>query len=89
MVVDLLLGVAANMGFCVCSMFCCIFSCVFLCFAIILIGRESLLLLYFVFFWCLLNVMPLFLTVLWVSMQCVIVLFPDHTHVHFLSFKNV
>ena len=50
MVVDLLLGVAANMGFCVCSMFCCKLSCVPLCFAIILIGRESLLLLYFVFF---------------------------------------
>ena len=49
MVVDLLLGVAANMGFCVCSMFCCILSCVPLCFAIILIGRESLLFLYFVF----------------------------------------
>ena len=71
------------MGFCVCSMFCCILSCVPLCFAIILIGRESLLLLYFVFFWCLLNVLSLFLTVLWVSMQCVIVLFPDHTHAHF------
>ena len=33
--------------------------------------------------------MQLFLTVLWVSMQCVIVLFPDHTNVPFLSFNHV
>ena len=29
------------------------------------------------------NVMWLFLTVPWVGLQCVIVVFPDHTHLHF------
>ena len=29
------------------------------------------------------NVMCLFLTVPWVGLQCVIVVFPDHTHVLF------
>ena len=30
-----------------------------------------------------LNVLRLFLTVLWVGLQCVIVIFPDHTHLLF------
>ena len=29
------------------------------------------------------NVLWLFLTVLWVGLQCVIVVFPDHTHLLF------
>ena len=40
-------------------------------------GRESWLLCYY----CLtINVMWLFLTMLWVGLQYVIVVFPDHTH---------
>ena len=30
------------------------------------------------------NVLWLFLTVLWVVLQCVIVVFPDHTHLLFV-----
>ena len=29
------------------------------------------------------NVLWLLLTLLWVGLQCVIVVFPDHTHLHF------
>ena len=46
MVVDLLLSVAATMGFCVCSMFCCTLFRVPFCFAIILFGSDSLLLVF-------------------------------------------
>ena len=37
------------------------------------------------FFWCLVtvNVLWFFLTVLWVGLQCMIVVFPDHTHLLF------
>ena len=31
---------------------------------------------------CFVNVLRLFLTVPWVDLQCVIVEFPDHTHLH-------
>ena len=37
--------------------------------------------------WCLvtITVLWLFLTVPWVGLQCVIVVFPDHTHLFFLK----
>ena len=38
--------------------------------------------------WCLVIVMSLLLTVLWVGLQCVIVVFPDYTHLHFLRTKT-
>ena len=34
--------------------------------------------------YCYCNVMWLFLTVPWVGLQCVIVVFPDHTHLLFV-----
>ena len=37
-------------------------------------------------FWCLRIVVWLFLTMPWVCLQFVIVVFPDHTHLQFLTF---
>ena len=34
------------------------------------------------------NALWLFLTVLWVGLQCVIVVFPDHTHLLFVGWKT-
>ena len=39
--------------------------------------------------WCLVViVMSLLLTVLWVGLQCVIVVFPDHTHLLFFKTRT-
>ena len=56
--------------------------CVFSSFAIILKRKRDLVTLLLLSYGCLatVNVLWLFLTVLWVSLQCVIVVFPDHTH---------
>ena len=37
--------------------------------------------------WCLVTVLSLFLAVLWVGLQCVIVVLPNHTHL-LLRFRN-
>ena len=70
------------MGFCVCSMFCCALFCVLSSFAIISMGKRELVALLCLFSLCLVIVVVqwLFLTVPWVGLQCVIVVFPDHTH---------
>ena len=73
------------MGFCNCSMFCFTFLYVPSSFAIILIGKRELVALLSLSSWCLLIVVWLFLAVPWVSLQFVIVVFPDHTHLLFLS----
>ena len=54
-------------------------------FAIILMGkRELVALTCSVFFMCVtVSVLWLFLMVLWVGLQCVIVVFPHHAHLHF------
>ena len=41
---------------------------------------------YFIGFWCHVNVgiMYLFLAVPWVDLQCVIMVFPGHTHLRFI-----
>ena len=59
--------------------------CVFSSFAIILKRKRELVALLLLSYGCLptLNVLWLFLTVLWVSLQCVIVIFSDHTHLLF------
>ena len=59
--------------------------CVFSSFAIILKRKRELVALLLLSDGCLatVNVLWLFLTVLWVSLQCVIVAFPDHTHLLF------
>ena len=69
-------------GFCACSMFCCALLCVLSCFAIILMGKRELAALLCLSSWCLVIGIALwhFLTVPLVGLQCVIVVFPDHTH---------
>ena len=48
-------------------------------------GKRELVALLSLSFWCLLIVVWLFLAVPWVSQQFVIVVFPDHTHLLFLT----
>ena len=73
------------MGFCACSMFCCALLCVLSSFAIILMGKRELVALPCLSFRCLVFViaMWLFLMMPWVGLQCLFVIFPDHTHVLF------
>ena len=64
-------------------MFCCTFLYVSPSFAIILMGKRELVSLLSLSAWCLVVVVWLFLAVPWVSLQFVIVVFPDHTHLLF------
>ena len=48
--------------------------------AIILMGKRELVALLNLSSWCLVMVVWLFLTVPWVCLQIVIVVYPDHTH---------
>ena len=73
------------MGFCNCSMFCCALFYVHSSFAIILVGKRELVVLFSLSSWCLVIVVWLFLAVAWVCLQFVIVVFPDHTHLLFLK----
>ena len=66
------------MGVCNCSMFCCMLLYVHSSFAIILMGKRELVVLLSLSSWCLVIVVRLFLKVPWVSLQFVIVVFPDH-----------
>ena len=61
-------------------MFCYTILCVLFGFAITLIGKRELVSLLNLSSWCLVIaiVQGLFLAVLWVSLQCVIVVFSDH-----------
>ena len=74
------------MGFCNCSLFCCVLLCVHSSFAIISMGKRELVALLCFSSWCLVIVMWLFLTMPWVFLQFVIVVFPDHTHLLFFVF---
>ena len=73
------------MGFCNCSMFCCAFLYFPASFAIILMGKRELAALLSLSSWCLVVAMWLFLAIPWVSLQFVIVVFPDHTLLLFLA----
>ena len=73
------------MGFCNCSMLCCALLYVYFIFALILIGKRELIALLSLSSWCLVIVVCIFLAVPWVSLQFVIVLFPDHTSLLFLE----
>ena len=73
------------MGVCNCSMFCCTLLYVHSSFAIILMGKRELIALLNLSYWCLIRVGRLFLAVPRGCLQFVIVLFPDHTHLLFLS----
>ena len=66
-------------------MFCCTFLYVPSSFVIILMGKRELVALLSLSSWCLVIVVWLFLAVPWVSLQFVIVVFPDHTHLLFLT----
>ena len=68
------------MGVCNCSMFCCTLLYVHSSIAIILMGKRELIALLNLSSWCLLMVERLFLEVPRGSLQFVIVVFPDHTH---------
>ena len=65
-------------------MVCCTLIYVHSSFAIILMGKRELVALLGLSSWCLVMVVWLFLTVSWVCLQFVILVFPDHTHLLFL-----
>ena len=73
------------MGVCNCSMFCCTLLYVHSSIAIILMGKRELVALLNLSSWCLVMVERLFLVVTRGCLQFVIVVFPDHTHLLFLS----
>ena len=73
------------MGVCNCSMFCCTLLYVHSSIAIILMGKRELIALLILSSWCLVMVERLFLEVPQGSLQFVIVVFPDHTHLLFLK----
>ena len=75
------------MGVCNCSMFCCMLLYVHSSIAIILMGKRELIALLNLSSWCLVMVERVFLTVPRGSLQFVIVVFPDHTHLLFLVQK--
>ena len=84
-VVNSLLIVTPIVGFCNCSTFSCSLRCAHSSFAIISIGKRELVALLCLSFWCLVIVVWLFLTMPWIYMQFLIVVFPDHTHLLFLN----
>ena len=73
------------MGICNCNMFCCSLLNVHSSFAIILMGKRELVALLSLSSWCLMIVERLFLTVPWVCLQFVNVVFSDQTHLLFLN----
>ena len=73
------------MGVCNGSMLCCTLLYVHSSIAIILMGKRELIALLNLSYWCLVMVERLFLGVPQGSLQFVIVVFPDHTHLLFLS----
>ena len=72
-------------GFLCLSLFCYALLCVLSSFAINLKRKRELVALLLLSYRCLVtvNFLWLFLTVPWVGLQCVIVVFPDHTHILF------
>ena len=77
------------MGVCNCSMFCCTLLYVPSSLASILMGKRELVALLSLFSWCFVIVVWLFPAVPWVSLQFVIVVFPDHTHIQFLNVSSL
>ena len=64
------------------SLICYALLCVHSSFAVILKRKKKLVALLLLSYRCMvtINVLWLFLTVTWVGLQCLIVIFPDHTH---------
>ena len=73
------------MGVCYCSMFCCMLFNVLSSIAIILIGERQLVAFLNLSSWCLVMVERLFLAVPRGCLRFVIVVFPDHTNLRFLT----
>ena len=73
------------MGVCNCSMFCCTLFYVQSSIAIILMGKRELVALLSLSSWFLVMVDWLFLAVPWGCLLFVIVVFTDHTHLHFVT----
>ena len=74
------------MGVCNCSMFSCTLLYVHSSIAIILMGKRELIALLNLSSWCLVMVERLFLAVPRGCLQIMIVVFPDPTHLLFLTF---
>ena len=77
------------MGVCNCSMFCCELLYVHSSIAIILMGKRELIALLNLSSWCLVMVERLFLAVPRGCLQFVIVVFPDHTRLLFLTINHL
>ena len=77
------------MGVCYCSMFCCTLLYVHSSIAIILMGKRELVALLILSSWCLVVVERLFLLVPGGCLRFVIVVFPDHTHLLFLTTEKI
>ena len=84
-VVVFLFIVTPVVGVCNCSMFCCTLLYVHSSIAIILMGKRELVALLGLFSWCLVMVERLFLAVPQGCLWFVIVVFPDQTHLLFLT----
>ena len=76
--------VTSIVGVCNCSLFCFKLLYVHSSFTIILVGKKELVALLSLSSWCLVIVVWLFLTVPWVCLQFMIVVFPDHTNLLYL-----
>ena len=83
----MLLLIRCFVGCCRCSMFVCVLLCVHSSFVIILIGKRKLVALLLSSL-CIVIVVWLFLTVPRDCLQFVIVVFPDLTHLLFLSYQD-
>ena len=83
--VDFLFIVTPIVGVYNCSMFCCTLFCVRSSIAIILMVKRELVALLNMSSWCLVMVERLFLSVPLGCLQFVIAVFPDHTHLLFLT----
>ena len=72
------------------SLFCYLLLCVHSNFAIILKRKRKLVALHLLSYRCIIyiTVLWIFLTVPWVGLQCVFVVFPDHTHLLFGQENN-
>ena len=70
-------------------LFCCTLLIVHSSIATIFIGKKEMVVLLNVSSWCLLMVEWLFLAVQWGCLRFAIVVFPDHTHLLFLTWNTI
>ena len=77
------------MGVCNCPLFYCMLLYAHSSFAIILMGKGELPSLLSLSSWCLVMVVWLFLTVLWICLRFVVVVLPDHTLLLYLRYLSL